>query len=232
MQKLSKKVTTTASVEKLTLTSILDAVVFDNGATGADLRESSSTLKQSKKEVFHAGIRNARLVLEFKRKFDCPLGELKEQLSESFGESQVTWGMACKDRGFSGKTSKDAANHAGKDMAVARAEEEYATTHKMTLSAVAKKFAKQRPDGLLGLRTSYKDWCLGKAAKKDSSKAVAFETQSCEESGMKWVEKMLKRAQDPSNDLTLTELNRVLGLMATAGVLADTEQAVAEALQA
>ena len=231
MQKLSKKVATATSVAQVSLTAVLDAVVFDNGATGAELKGASDKYAQTEQARFDAGLQRARLVLEFKRKFNCPLGELRDELADAFGEDQITWGMVCMDRGFSGKTAKEAGNHARKTTDIAQAEEAYATANKMTLLAVQAKFRKQHPT--ITSTRKYEKWCKGESvAKKDGKKAVAFETLTCEDSGMKWVEKMLKRAQDPSNDLTLTELDRVVCLMATKVALADTEQAVAEALQA
>lgn len=231
MQKLSKKVATTASVENVTLTSILNEVKFADGSSVSDVRTTLTKVKQSKAEAFSAELANARVLLSFREHYNCPLGELKEALENSFGEV-ISLSECYKNLGFGAKgcTAKEAANHAGKVIGVASAEREYADKNNMTLLAVEKKFNKANPD-VFGTRR-YKDWCLGKAAKKDGSKAVAFETLTCEESGMKWVEKMLKRAQDPSNDLTLTELNRVLAHMARTAALAETEQAVAEALQA
>ncbi len=231
MQKTTKKVTTATSVEKVTLTSILNEVKFSDGSSVADVRSTLTKVKQSKAEAFSDELANARVLLSFREHYNCPLGDLKEALEESFGEV-ISLSECYKNLGFGAKgcTAKEAANHANKTIGVASAEREYADKHNLTLLAVEKKFRKAQPD-VFGTRR-YKDWCLGKAAKKDGKKAVSFETLTCEESGMKWVEKMLKRAQDPSNDLTLTELNRVLGLMATKVALADTEQAVAEALQA
>lgn len=230
MQKLSKKVATATSVAQVSLTAVLDAVVFDNGATGADLMSSSSALSKSKLEVFNESLKQSRLALEFKRKFNCPLGELREQLDEAFGDEQVTWGMACKDRGFSGKTAKDAGNHAGKVIRIAESEEAYATANKMTLMAVQAKFHKQHPTNTS--TRAYGKWCNGESLKKDSKAAVAFTTLTCEESGAKWIGKMLDRVADPKNDLSMEELERVMAMMAAKMEMAKLEKEVAAELAA
>ena len=230
MQKLSKKVATATSVAQVSLTAVLDAVVFDNGATGADLMSSSSKLSKGRADLFKESLNQSRLALEFKRKFDCPLGELRDELADSFGEDQITWRAVCMDRGFSGKTAKDAANHAGKVIRVAQAEETYADANKLTLLAVQKKFNKQHPTN--HSTKSYEKWCNGESLKKDSKAAVAFTTTTCEESGAKWIGKMLDRVADPKNDLSMEELERVMAMMAAKMEMAKLEKEVAAELAA
>ena len=231
MQKLSKKVATATSVAQVSLTAVLDAVVFDNGATGAELKGASDKYAQTEQARFDAGLQRARLVLEFKRKFNCPLGELRDELADAFGEDQITWGMVCMDRGFSGKTAKEAGNHARKTTDIAQAEEAYATANKMTLLAVQKKFSKQHPT--ITSTRKYEKWCKGESvAKKDSKAAVAFTTLTCEESGAKWIDKMLARVADPKNDLNMEELERVMAMMAAKIEMAKLEKEVAAELAA